>query len=238
MTQMLPMMLAITDPSWHWADFRNYPGQVKSSVCIVIILSIIMIIQSFKLKKVDPLGKTPFWLVPLIAMVKLCNNYSKSNIGKDWKVLSPMFLTLGVYLLVANTSAIWGITNPTSYLVVNIALVTFVFVIIQTTGIVSRGFFGYLKSFMAPIGIMLPINIMSEFTLPLSMSLRLFGNILSSSVISALIVGKIGWFAIPFMPVMNIVFDVGFGIIQVLVFLILTMIYSGMKVKDEDKIYS
>lgn len=237
MTQMLSMMLT-TNSSWNWTDFRNYPGQIKSAICIVIILSIIFIIQSFKIKKVDPVGKTPLWLVPLIAIVKLCNDNSKSNIGKDWKVLSPMFLTLGIFLLVANTSAIWGITNPTSYLVINLALVTFVFLIIQITGIVSRGFLGYCKSFMAPIGIMLPINIMSEFTLPLSMSLRLFGNILSSSVISALIVGKVGWFAIPIMPVINVVFDVGFGIIQVLVFLILTMIYSGMKVKDEDKIYS
>ena len=238
MTQMLPVLLSADYGAWGWTDFKNYPGQIKSSICIVIILSIILIIQSRKIKKIDPLGKTPMWLVPLIAAVKVLNNTTKTNMGRKWKVFAPMFMTIALFLLVANTSAIWGISNPTNYIMVNAALVTYVFIIIQTTGIVSMGPGKYLKSFTAPIFIMTPINLLGEFTLPLSMALRLFGNILSGTVISGLIVGLLGWSSIIVMPALNAVFDIFFGAIQVLVFLILTMIYAGMKVKDEDKIYS
>lgn len=85
---------------------------------------------------------------------------------------------------------------------------------------------------------MLPMNIISEISLPISLCLRLFGNIISGSVIALLIKGFAGWWAIPIMPVVNIVFDIGFGLIQTAVFVILSIIFTSMKIKDEEKIYS
>ena len=112
------------------------------------------------------------------------------------------------------------------------------FLIIQITGIVSNGFLGYLRGFLDPIWVMLPMNIISEFSLPISLCLRLFGNIISGSVIGILIKGFLGWAAIAVMPAVNIIFDIGFGLIQTTVFVILSIIFTSQKINDEEKIFS
>jgi F-type H+-transporting ATPase subunit a len=112
------------------------------------------------------------------------------------------------------------------------------FLVIQITGITSLGIKGYLKGFLDPFPIMLPMNIISEFSLPISLALRLFGNLTSGTCITILIKYALGWFALPIMPFINAIFDIFFGVIQVAVFVILSMIFTSMKVKDEDKIYS
>lgn len=217
---------------------RAFPGQIKSTICITIILCILIIILGTKIKKLDPLGKTPKWIVPFIAITEIINNFVKQNIGKRWKSYAPYFLALGIFLFVANTASIWGISNPTNYIMVNAALAVLSFLIIQGSGIASNGILGYLKSFIEPIPLMLPINIISEISLPLSLTLRLFGNILSSTVMSTMIVGLFGYAAIPAIPIINAIFDIGFGVIQTMVFVILTIIFASMKIKDEEKIYS
>lgn len=217
---------------------QSLPGQIKSTICITIILCIVFIFLGLKIKKLDPLAKTPIWMVPFQAIVQIINNFTKQNMGVRWKLFAPYFLTLAIFLFVANTASIWGITSPTNYIIVNAALAFVSFLIIQVSGIISNGFGGYLKGFLSPTPVMLPINIISEFTLPLSLTLRLFGNILSSSVMSTMIVGLLGYWAIPVMPVVNGIFDIGFGLIQTLIFVVLTIIFASMKINDEEKIYS
>ena len=121
---------------------------------------------------------------------------------------------------------------------ITLALALTSFFVIQGAGIASNGFLGYLKGFIDPTPVMLPMNIISEISLPISLCLRLFGNIISGSVIALLIKGFAGWWAVPIMPVVNIVFDIGFGLIQTAVFVILSIIFTSMKIKDEEKIYS
>ena len=82
------------------------------------------------------------------------------------------------------------------------------------------------------------MNIIGEFSLPISLCLRLFGNIISGSVIAILIKGFLGYLAIPVMPFINVVFDIGFGLIQTTVFVILSIIFTANKISDEDKIFS
>ncbi len=111
------------------------------------------------------------------------------------------------------------------------------FCVIQIAGIVSNGPLGYLKGFIEPIPLMLPMNLVSEVSLPISLSLRLFGNVTSGACISLLIKGAFGWGSVAIMPFINIIFDIGFSLIQVAVFVILTIIFTSMKIKDEEKIY-
>lgn len=127
-------------------------------------------------------------------------------------------------------------SSPTSYLLVNAALAIITFFIIQVTGIVSNGIKNYSKSFFEPVFLLFPINLIGEITLPVSLALRLMGNIMSGAVLSKIIFGLAGWFAIPFLPIYNAIFDIFFGVVQTAVFLLLTIIFTGNKVKDEDKI--
>lgn len=216
----------------------DFYGPMKASVIIIAVLCIFFIILSFFIKKVDPSKKTPLWLVPFLWIVDLVNGFVKENIGMRWKSYAPWFLTLVIFIFFANISSIYLLDNPTSYIVVTAALAFCSFVVIQATGVVSLGPKGYLKSFLAPMPLMLPMNIISEFTFPLSLCLRLYGNVVSGVAISILVKNAFEWFAIPFMPVINLLFDIAFSIIQVAVFVILSIIFTSMKIKDEEKIYN
>ena len=216
--------------------YSGLPDQVVSTIIITIVLSIIFVILGCKIKNVDPKGKTPTWLVPFVIIVDLINKMTQENIGKRWKAYAPYFLTLAIFLCVANISGIFGLQSPTSYLIINAALAIITFFIIQITGIVSNGIKGYTKSFFEPIFILFPINVIGEITLPVSLALRLMGNIMSGAILSKIIFGLLGWYVIPFLPVYNAIFDIFFGVIQMAVFLLLSIIFTGNKVSDEDKI--
>ena len=225
-----------------WSSLGTYwqkmNGPVQASLIITGALIIFFLILFFILKKVDPLKKTPGWLVPFLWIVDLMNGFVKENIGKRWKSYSPWFLTLVIYIFFANISAVYLLDNPTSYVIITFALALCTFIIIQATGIVSNGVLGYLKGFLDPNPVMLPMNIVSEFTLPISLALRLFGNVISGTAISILIKKMFEYWAIPVMPFINLLFDIAFSIIQVAVFVILSVIFTSMKIKDEEKIYS
>ena len=225
-----------------WSSLGTYwqkmNGPVQASLIITGALIIFFLILFFILKKVDPLKKTPGWLVPFLWIVDLMNGFVKENIGKRWKSYSPWFLTLVIYIFFANISAVYLLDNPTSYVIITFALALCTFIVIQATGIVSNGVLGYLKGFLDPNPVMLPMNIVSEFTLPISLALRLFGNVISGTAISILIKKMFEWGAIPVMPFINLLFDIAFSIIQVAVFVILSVIFTSMKIKDEEKIYS
>lgn len=216
--------------------FLTLPDQIVSTIIITVILCVIFIIVGSKIKKVDPKGKTPVWMIPFIILVDLINNVTKENIGKRWKSYAPYFLTLAIFLFVANTSGIFGLQSPTSYLIVNAALAVITFFIIQITGVVSNGAKNYAKSFFEPIFLLFPINLIGEVTLPVSLALRLLGNIMSGAILSKIIFGLLGWLAIPFLPFYNTIFDIFFGLVQTAVFLLLTIIFTGNKVSDEEKI--
>lgn len=219
----------------------NFNSQMKSMLIITLVLAIIIIILGLLIHRVDSKKKTPLWLVPIVWIVSIINNFTKTNIGKRWKTYAPYFLTVAIYLFVLNISAIFCQTTPTTYIVINFAFGVTTFFIIQITGIVSLGFGGYLKSFVGPVWwlafLFIPINIISEIALPLSLTLRLTGNLLSGSVISKLIIGSAKWFAIPFMPFINGYFDLMSGVIQTFVFIMLTIIFTSMKIDDSEKIY-
>ena len=215
-------------------EFHIPNSQVYSTMLIVLVLSIAAIIIGLKVKKMKPEDKTPLWLVPVFMIVDMINNLSKANLGKRWKGYAPYFLTLTMFLFFSNISGIFGITNPTSYLINNAVLAVISFFIIQITAIKSNGVKNYIKSFFEPIALLLPINLISEITLPVSLALRLTGNVMSGGVISKMVIGLLGWYAIPVMPVINGVFDLFSGTIQCAVFLLLTVMFAGMKLSEDD----
>ena len=155
------------------ADVAHYLDPTKSSIAatiwIVVGVSIFLFILFLFIRRVNPMKKTPLWLIPFMWLVDMMNGYIKVNIGKRWKAYSPWFLTLIIFIFFANISSVYLFTNPTGYVVVTFALAMCTFFVIQASGIVSNGFLGYLKGFLDPTPVMLPMNILSEFTLPISL---------------------------------------------------------------------
>ena len=221
--------------------YINLPPQVKSTLIITTVLIIASILLGLKIRKLKPTDKPPLIIVLLEMVVDVINNLVKTNIGKRWKFYAPYIMTLAIFLFFANTSSIWGLTPPTSYVSLNAALALISFLLVQGTGIVSNGVKEYLKSFVGPVPAMviliLPINIIGELAFPFSLCLRLFGNILSGSVLSIFLQGVLGNFVVLVNPIFNAIFDIALGFIQVLVFVLLTTIFISMKVHDDEKIY-
>ncbi len=114
-------------------------------------------------------------------------NFVRGNMGTEFDRYIPLVGTIFVTSVISNLISLVGIWSPTADLMTELAWGLVVFVIITYHKIKASGLGGYLKGFLDPIFILLPINIMSECFTPVSMACRHFGNILSGTVISALI---------------------------------------------------
>lgn len=216
---------------------RDFIGPVKSTIGITIILCIVFIILGALAKKVKPDSKTPLFLTPVFMFVEMMNKSAKQNFGKNWRFYSPYFIALPIYIFVSNSCDLLGLSNPTSYLVNTIALGFMSFVLIQVTSIISNGPWQYIKDFFSPNPILFPINFIGEISFPFSLGLRLFGNILSSVVLSTIIVSMLKYWSIPFLPIIGVIFSICFGLIQTLVFTLLTIIFTSNKINEKDLIF-
>ena len=114
-------------------------------------------------------------------------NFVRGNMGKEFDRYIPLVGAIFISSLISNLISLVGIWSPTADLMTELAWGLVVFVLITYHKIKASGLGGYLKGFLDPIFILLPINIMSECFTPISMACRHFGNILSGTVISTLI---------------------------------------------------
>ena len=114
-------------------------------------------------------------------------NFVRGNMGPDFDRYIPLVGAIFVSSLVSNLISLVGIWSPTADLMTELAWGLVVFVLITYHKSKASGLVGYLKGFLDPIFVLLPINIMSECFTPVSMACRHFGNILSGTVISTLI---------------------------------------------------
>ena len=114
-------------------------------------------------------------------------NFVRGNMGTGFDHYIPLVGTIFITSIVSNLISLVGIWSPTADLMTELAWGLVVFVLITYHKIKSSGLKEYLRGFLDPIAILLPINIMSECFTPVSMACRHFGNILSGTVISALI---------------------------------------------------
>lgn len=152
----------------------------------------------------------------------------KGILGEKAERYTDYICTVLIFLGIANLSGLFGIEPPTMDLNVTVALSLMSIILVEAAGIVEKGVGGWLKSFAAPIAVVLPMNILELFIRPLSLCMRLFGNILGATVIMELIKGIFA----PVLPVpFSLYFDIFDGMIQAYVFVFLTSLYIGEAVE-------
>lgn len=151
-----------------------------------------------------------------------------STMGENYAHFVPYVGTLIVYLLFLNFTGLVGIEPPTQNLSVTFGLAITTFLVINVNAILKRGPGGYVKGFTHPFAVMLPINIMERVMLPVSLALRLYGNMLAATILVGSIyhvLASIGVLAQLGTPILvHVYFDLFDGTIQMLVFTMLTMI--------------
>ena len=118
-------------------------------------------------------------------------NFVRGNMGTEFDHYIPLVGTIFITSVVSNLISLVGIWSPTADLMTELAWALVVFVLITYHKIKASGIGGYLKGFLDPIFVMAPLNVMSECFTPISMACRHFGNILSGTVINALIYGAL-----------------------------------------------
>ena len=217
--------------------FRNISPSIKSSMIITFILAIILIIIGIKLRKYKVTDEPKGLIIVIEWLVETMNDMTKSTIGKRYKKLAPYLTTIAIMLFVYNISGLFGFRPPTASVSVTFAFSITTFVLVEFYGIRSQGIKKHLKGYLDPIPLFLPMNIISDIAIPISLGLRLFGNILSGVVIMALVYTVLGWAALAISPVLHLYFDLFSGFIQTLVFCMLTLVFIAGKLPDEEVEY-
>ncbi len=147
-----------------------------------------------------------------------------STMGESYLKFIPYIGSLMIYLIFLNFMGLIGIKPPTQDLSVTVGLAITTFITIHYTAIKRNGFGGYLKGYIHPFAFMAPINVMERVMLPVSLALRLFGNMLAATILVDLVYEALGNFAIGIPIIVHGYFDLFDGTIQMLVFSMLTMI--------------
>ncbi len=213
---------------------KFFSPSINVSILITVILCLLVFILGFKIRKVKPTDKPKGIMLLLELIVGFVNNYSKNYFGKYWRTYAPYILTLGLFLIVSNMAGLFGVRPPTASLNVTFGLALISFFIVHISGIFSQGIKSYLKGYLEPMSFLLPMNIIGEIAMPISLSLRLFGNILSGMIITGLVYGVLGNWAFLVTPALHGIFDIFFGGIQAVVFVLLTTIFVSMQLDLEE----
>lgn len=149
------------------------------------------------------------------------------TMGQHGKKFFPLIATIGLFILTSNLIGIIpGFESPTANINTNLAMALVVFFSTHVVGIITHGF-KYIKQFLGPvwwlIPLMLPIELISHLSRPLSLTFRLFGNIAGEDIVLLVVL-----LLVPMIVPLPIMFLMIFtSVVQTLVFMLLAMMYIG-----------
>ena len=196
---------------------------VSESVVVSWIVMAVLVILSLVLTRRLSVRNPGKVQVALESGVQFFNGFLKGNLGSHWRPFVPWLGTVALYIALSNIIGIFGLTPPTKDINVTAALALMSMLLIYGAQFRYNGPLGGLKKFAEPMPLLIPINLMEVVIRPLSLCMRLFGNVLGAFIIMELI--KI---AIPVgLPLAaSMYFDVFDGIIQTVVFVFLTAMFT------------
>lgn len=206
---------------------------------VAIVLAILGIWLGSGLQKV-PKGKQ----VIAETIVKFIYNFSDENLGKENRRFAPYIGTIFAFILVGSSLGVLGLRPLTASLNVTAALAALTFLLIQISAIKTHGVKGRLKEMCEPYPFMFPLEVIEACTLPVSLALRLFGNILGGLIVVELWMHLMEYLSglicnVPFLRAVTVLpinafFDMFEPVIQTYIFTMLTMInlYTAIKVTE------
>lgn len=198
-------------------------------VCLTLIAVSLVVNYKMKHAEVVPAG------IQNIAemYVELVDGMVKGNMFRHWKKYANYIAAIFLFIFLANISGILGLRPPTADFGVTLTLALITFFMIQYNGFRSYGALGYLKNLTQPIPVLFPVNVISEFAAPISLSLRLFGNIMGGTVMLALYYGLLPRLVTLGIPAfLHVYLDIFAGAIQAYVFCMLTMVFINDKLPE------
>ena len=173
-------------------------------------------------------------------IVEKCEKLVHANMGGRFAGYEYLVAAIMGLSAVSSLSALLGLFAPTGDMNIPAGWAILVFILYTRTKM-QGGFLNYLKGFTEPIPVFTPMNFISEFSLPVSMAFRHYGNVMSGAVIAALVgaglrglsslllgwipvVGTVPWLQVGIPAILSIYFDVFSGLMQAFIFAMLTML--------------
>lgn len=229
---------------------------VQREIPIIILLTVLIctacVYVGSLIKKADPYTKPTGLVFLALWFVEVIDGQVLSVVKKSYvKNMGPYIGTLAIYLLLANTIGLFGLPAPTMNYSVTLSLAFITWMMIQITAIRENGLGSYIHGFFEPIFLFVLPNVFGKIAPLISMSIRLFGNILSGTIIMTLlynatkgltdlifnlIIGSdfiINIFGVIVAPALHVYFDCFAGFIQMFIFMSLTMVLVSNELKEE-----
>ena len=200
----------------------------ESTVISWVIMAIIMILTLVLTRnmKVENPGKLQ---VGVEYVVESLQNIVRGIVGHEGERYVPYLATVLVFLGISNVFAVTGMKPPTKDLNVSAAVALMSIVLVQIASIRQNRVKGWLKGFTKPIAVVTPINIMELAIRPLSLCMRLFGNVLGAFVVMKLLEHLV---PVILPAVFSLYFDFFDGLFQAYVFVFLTGLFIKEAIED------
>lgn len=222
-------------------NFLNWSVNLKHSLLIIAAIGLFSFILGNRVSRLKPTDSPALIENIVIVAISSINNLIKDYYGKRWRTFAPLLFAILFYLLIANTANLFGLSTPLSNINVALSFSIFAIFTIQGAGLIIKKPWQRLKDLSNPNVFLLPINLFGELSTPTAMGLRLFGNILSGAVISALIYAFFGpsilgtgGNIVLTTVLLHPVFTVFFGAIQAFVYFMLLTIFLSMAIEDSE----
>lgn len=199
---------------------------------ISILLIVLAIVARIKINKANA-SDTPGAFQNVVELaVEMLGSMVDGIMGKNAHRFVNYLSTLFIFLIVSNLAGLFGLRPPTADYGVTLALGLITFILIQFNGIKKNGV-SHFTALFQPIWFLFPINLIGEVATPISLSLRLFGNVMSGTVLMGLIYDLLNPYTIGYSAALHGYFDIFSGCIQAYVFCMLTMVFINDKIADE-----
>lgn len=210
-----------------------------SHVCILIVMLVILTFAVIANRKLKTATEVPDGFQNIVELiVEKLDGVVYGTMGPK---AAPIFVNyisaIFIFILMSNISGLFGLRPPTADYGTTFALGLITFVLIHVTQFKNLSLKQIWTDMCSPLPpwlpIWLPINLISEIAVPISLSLRLFANVLSGTVMMALVYGLLSKIAIIWPAALHIYFDLFSGAIQTYVFCMLTMTYISQNYENE-----
>jgi F-type H+-transporting ATPase subunit a len=208
--------------------FMIGPAPISQAVLTTWVIMAVLIVTAFVSTR--RLRITPSkWQSALELLVDTLDRQIRDTTGTSPALYRGFIGTLFLFVLAANwSSMVPGINPPTARLETDAALALLVFLAIIYFGIRQAGALGYLRSFAFPNPVMIPLNIIQSLTRVFSMSVRLFGNMMSG----VFVIGIVASLAGLFVPIPLMALDLLVGLVQAYIFAILATVFIASTIAE------
>ncbi len=220
---------------------------VYSIIIITLFMALLLVIVNSRLKKFDPLSKpTGIVLIVIMGAQMVEKMVREKTNEKISGFLTPYSMPVAVYIFLANIAGLFSLETPTSNYSVTLVLAALTCILIEVFSAKARGSKGYIRSWFEPMPPFVVLNLLSKFSTLLSLSLRLFGNILSGGILMSVIyqmlasvskmipvIGRFNIFGVIVAPVLHFYFDLFAGAMQAYIFITLSISFISKELPND-----